>query len=329
MAIDTNFTAPPSPPSSSDPINFRTRADAFVTWIVTFVSNLISFITQLNSTEVSINAKEASAVAAAEAAVASANYQGIFVQGTSTAVKGQSWSYGGASYRCAVDTSNNPTTEPASWVSTSLDAVIHAATAKATPVDADEFGYWDSVSGFLRKVNFANLKATLRAYFDTLYRPIGALLFSDMPAGSVIQVANYTTTAFATGSTFIPNDDSIPQITEGTQFLSLVFTPKKANSKLKIEVVTHTASGGTDRTIIGIFKDGGVNAICAFDTISTANSLYSFNNMFFTDAVSTATATFTVRIGATASSINLNGESGSRRLGGALSTSITITEIAQ
>nr|MDD5212347.1 hypothetical protein [Sulfuricurvum sp.] len=75
MAIDTNFTTPSSPPSSSDPINFRTRADAFVAWLVTLVTQLISFITQLNSTETNINAKEASTVAASAAAVASANYQ--------------------------------------------------------------------------------------------------------------------------------------------------------------------------------------------------------------------------------------------------------------
>lgn len=39
-----------------------------------------------------------------------------------------------------------------------LAAAIHSATAKTSPVDADEIGYWDSVSGFLRKMSFANLK---------------------------------------------------------------------------------------------------------------------------------------------------------------------------
>jgi hypothetical protein len=50
-----------------------------------------------------------------------------------------------------------------------IAATIHAATNKATPVDADEVGIWDSVSGLLRKVTWANLKATLKVYFDTLY----------------------------------------------------------------------------------------------------------------------------------------------------------------
>lgn len=48
-------------------------------------------------------------------------------------------------------------------------ADIHAATNKTTPVDADEFGIYDSVSGLLNKLTWANLKATLKTYFDTLY----------------------------------------------------------------------------------------------------------------------------------------------------------------
>lgn len=45
---------------------------------------------------------------------------------------------------------------------------IHNATGKATPVDADEVGLWDSVAGVLKKVPWANLKATLGATFAAL-----------------------------------------------------------------------------------------------------------------------------------------------------------------
>lgn len=47
---------------------------------------------------------------------------------------------------------------------------IDAATAKTTPVDADAMGLIDSAaSNVLKKVTWANIKATLKAYFDTLY----------------------------------------------------------------------------------------------------------------------------------------------------------------
>lgn len=52
---------------------------------------------------------------------------------------------------------------------------INAATAKTTPVDADLVGIVDSAaSNVLKKVTRGNIKATLKAYLDTLYAPIGA-----------------------------------------------------------------------------------------------------------------------------------------------------------
>lgn len=46
----------------------------------------------------------------------------------------------------------------------------HAATGKTTPVDADELSLVDSAaSNVLKKLTWANVKATLKTYFDTLY----------------------------------------------------------------------------------------------------------------------------------------------------------------
>jgi hypothetical protein len=47
---------------------------------------------------------------------------------------------------------------------------IHGATAKTTPVDADTLALIDSAaSNVLKKLTWANVKATLKTYFDTLY----------------------------------------------------------------------------------------------------------------------------------------------------------------
>lgn len=50
---------------------------------------------------------------------------------------------------------------------------INAATAKTTPVDADTMGLIDSAaSNVLKKVTWANIKATLKSYFDGFYETI-------------------------------------------------------------------------------------------------------------------------------------------------------------
>jgi hypothetical protein len=50
---------------------------------------------------------------------------------------------------------------------------IHGASAKTTPVDADTLPLIDSAaSNVLKKVTWANIKATLKAYFDTLYATV-------------------------------------------------------------------------------------------------------------------------------------------------------------
>jgi hypothetical protein len=53
----------------------------------------------------------------------------------------------------------------------------HAATGKTTPVDADEMPLVDSAaSNVLKKLTWANLKATLKTYLDTLYQALNSNL---------------------------------------------------------------------------------------------------------------------------------------------------------
>lgn len=53
----------------------------------------------------------------------------------------------------------------------------HAATSKATPVDADELPVSDSAASFgLKKLTWANVKATLKTYFDGIYTTLANVL---------------------------------------------------------------------------------------------------------------------------------------------------------
>lgn len=56
-----------------------------------------------------------------------------------------------------------------------VGAAIHGATAKTTPVDADTVPVIDSAaSNVLKKSTWANVKATLKTYFDSIYQAAGS-----------------------------------------------------------------------------------------------------------------------------------------------------------
>jgi len=81
----------------------------------------------------------------------------------------------------------------------------HAASSKATPVDADEIGLQDSAASYgLKRLTWANLKATLKTYFDALYQAASSKL-TDIAALAVTDgnfiVGNGTTWVAESGAT--------------------------------------------------------------------------------------------------------------------------------
>ena len=68
-----------------------------------------------------------------------------------------------------------PTSGDATNLTNTIAPQTTAATSKATPVDADTLPITDSAaSNGLKKLTWANLKATAKTYFDTLYAGTGA-----------------------------------------------------------------------------------------------------------------------------------------------------------
>ena len=58
------------------------------------------------------------------------------------------------------------------------------------------------------------------------------------PAGHIVQTQSFSTSTYVNGSVVLSGlDDTIPQKTEGDEYMTLAITPASATNKLLIEVV--------------------------------------------------------------------------------------------
>lgn len=133
----------------------------------------------------------------------------------------------------------------------------------------------------------------------------------------------------ATTAVIIPLDDSIPQIGEGAQFMTRTITPKSASSKLLIEVVAHFHINAAGTLIAGaLFKDAIANALCAAKVYANiAGPDFIMVLRHEVSSGSTAARTYRFRAGPhQANTITFNGRAGVRQFGGAVYSTIRITE---
>ena len=147
---------------------------------------------------------------------------------------------------------------------------------------------------------------------------------------SVIQVVNTMVAATSSGTTNLPYDDTIPQNTEGDQYMTLAITPSNASNTLKIEVVLNGFCT-TDAAAVALFQDTTANALAAVGFgISSWNGTALTVPCTFTHYMSagtTSATTFKVRAGRQSSgTFYFNGNAGGRIFGGVMASSITITE---
>tara|TARA_R110000772_G_C13200876_1_gene430013 strand:+ start:440 stop:946 length:507 start_codon:yes stop_codon:yes gene_type:complete len=151
---------------------------------------------------------------------------------------------------------------------------------------------------------------------------------ASMPTDSVLQVKNFQTGAVNSGAETIPFDDTIPQITEGKEYMTLAFTPTSATSYLRIEVVVNGALSAANDAMVCLFVGTTANALNVSNIFATADWRQQFTINHYMTAGTTSELTFRVRAGGTSGTFTFNGNSGVRRYGGTFISSITIQEIA-
>lgn len=129
-------------------------------------------------------------------------------------------------------------------------------------------------------------------------------------------------------TTHIPADDTVPQITEGTQIFSQAFTAANAAHRVRIKMRGHGATaGGSDAIGVALFVDGGTNAVASsWATTSASDNLVPLT-LDYEAVLASGTHTFTVRVGANAQTVRMNGNSSTRWGNGTFVTKLTIEEL--
>ena len=147
-------------------------------------------------------------------------------------------------------------------------------------------------------------------------------------SGAVVQTVSYQTGAMATGTTLMINDDTIPQISEGTEFMTCAITPKSATSRLVIEVLYAASVPSNNNIVLALFQDSTANALAAVVEYlpASAHTMLSLRHTMVSGT--TSAMTFRVRAGPTgALTLTFNGYAGARFMGGVMASSIVIQEV--
>tara|TARA_R110000796_G_C14438604_1_gene422035 strand:+ start:52 stop:552 length:501 start_codon:yes stop_codon:yes gene_type:complete len=155
--------------------------------------------------------------------------------------------------------------------------------------------------------------------------------FDSSKAGKVVQMVNYQTSTVISTTSIIPWDNTIPQITEGAEFLSLSITPQSASNILIIEgVLSVTADIVNQISAKSLFIAGTSNALYTTNTyISSNNQMLAVPMRYKMVAGATTPLTFSIRAGNhTANRVTMNGWQGAVYYGGSWTSSIQITEFA-
>ena len=149
--------------------------------------------------------------------------------------------------------------------------------------------------------------------------------------GQIIQVQRTDTGATSTGSTTIPNDDTIPQNTEGNEYMTQAITPSSTANVLRVSsqwVGSHGVAGAS-HLIAALFQDSTANALKAVSSVVASSDQMDTLCLFHQAlAATTSATTFKVRAGADqAGTTEFNGSSSSRKFGGVMNSFLEAVEL--
>jgi hypothetical protein len=213
-----------------------------------------------------------------------------------------------------------------------IDASGNLKLTTTAPTHAD---YAVSITAANNTKRYATVSAVVYRYIGWFYMnatgsgQLDAFGVSNIADSAVRNIVEFETGAVATGTTTVPDDDTIPQNTEGDQYMSQVFVPTNVNNKLVITVIFIGGQSNAQDNIMCLFQDATANAIavCPVGTVGGSH-IQSATLIHRMKAATTSLITFKLRVGGSAAgTTTFNGYGGGRKYGGVCASSITVEEI--
>jgi hypothetical protein len=160
------------------------------------------------------------------------------------------------------------------------------------------------------------------AQLQTIFLPSGSVLdrgFSSYAASTALSVA-------------LPVDDTIPQITEGTEVLKVTLTPKSTTSRFRARAVLHGTVGVQENwaaALFNTFTGSGTGALQVGRTIASSANFVATVVLEWEWVPGVTTAVdVTIRVGTNSGqSVYLNGSSAGRLFGGAAKATLVVEEL--
>jgi hypothetical protein len=153
-----------------------------------------------------------------------------------------------------------------------------------------------------------------------------------IPDEIVLQVRDSLDATAQSTTITIPIDNTPPQITEGAQLQSLSFTPRQADSKIKIEWTGFIsgAAAANSFAVIALFQSGSTSAIDTKYGFHDSTVLLNWTPKLSAvmDSWGTDARTISVRYGGSAGETIYAGSTvgGTARFGGTMNNVLTVTE---
>ena len=149
-------------------------------------------------------------------------------------------------------------------------------------------------------------------------------------SGDVVQMISTQVTGFTTTDGIIPSDTTPPLSSEGATFgLTVNMLPTSTANTVYVRGDIQGSSGSGTRCPWGLFLGTSSSAIVAGQTNGVVGQLSDIPFLWRASTVSTATTTYTLRLGsATAGTFTLNGEGGAGLYGNIVTSILTVYEVA-